>query len=119
MKKANVELKPDKRLGKYHAITDKRQGKFNQILDKRLGNFSIVYGKRLAKLGPLKFRDKEGIINISNIYSLPVLDFLWLIWQFLQHILPKALQPVRDDGFLRGNSKRLRLKIKRELCYST
>ena len=113
MKKANIELKPDKRRGKYRAITDKRQGKFNQLLDKRFGYFGVIYDKRLAKLGPLKFRDKEGVTNISNICSLPVLDFLWLI---LQHILPKALQPVRDDGFLRGNAKRLRLKIKRELC---
>jgi hypothetical protein len=53
-----------------------------------------------------KYVDSET--KQTKTRKLPILEFLWLI---LQHVLPKGLQRVRDVGFLRGNAKKLRLRI--------
>ncbi|WP_249185494.1 MULTISPECIES: transposase [unclassified Moritella] len=60
------------------------------------------------------FRYKDGQTQATKTRALPTLQFLWLI---LQHVLPKGLQRVRDYGFLHGNAKRLRVRIKTILLH--
>ena len=55
------------------------------------------------------FRYKDGQTQATKTRTLPTLQFIWLI---LQHVLPKGLQRVRDYGFLHGNAKRLRLRLR-------
>jgi hypothetical protein len=54
------------------------------------------------------FRYQDSQTQRTELRTLPVLEFLWLI---LQHVLPKGLQRVRDYGFMHGNAKQLRLAI--------
>ena len=70
----------------------------------------VLLGKDITNIHNVlvTFQYKKGGSNIIETRTLPVLKFLWLI---LQHVLPKGLQRVRDYGFLRGNAKKLRLKI--------
>jgi hypothetical protein len=42
----------------------------------------------------------------------PGATFLWLVYQ---HVLPKGIRRIRDDGYLNGNAKHTLAKIQRAL----
>ena len=59
--------------------------------------------------GQISFEYQNSQTNTTEIRTLPVTQFLWLI---LQHVLPKGLRRVRDYGLLRGGAAKLRQRIR-------
>jgi hypothetical protein len=56
----------------------------------------------------VSFEYQNSQTKTTEIRTLPVLQFLWLV---LQHVLPKGLRRVRDYGLLRGSAATLRQRI--------
>ncbi|WP_076543132.1 IS91 family transposase [Shewanella sp. UCD-KL21] len=59
--------------------------------------------------GQVSFEYQNSQTNTTEIRTLPVTKFLWLV---LQHVLPKGLRRVRDYGLLRGSAAKLRQRIR-------
>ncbi|WP_144208292.1 IS91 family transposase [Shewanella donghaensis] len=59
--------------------------------------------------GQISFEYQNSQTNTTEIRTLPVTQFLWLV---LQHVLPKGLRRVRDYGLLRGSAAKLRQRIR-------